>query len=89
MSAVIASPSSLSREIYVCKRTLILADGSSMLSLMGMGTRSTSLASSTFSSSRTKMYLNSSERANNRRRSISHIVGRKWSLYVEIVWWVT
>jgi hypothetical protein len=48
-----------------------LALGSSIDSLMGMGTRSSSLLSSSFSSSRTVMFLNSDESENTRKSSIS------------------
>ena len=43
-------PSSLSCEIYACSKTLIFAAGSSTLSLTGIGTRSSSFVSSSFSS---------------------------------------
>lgn len=52
-----ANPSNFRFDMYACRRTLILADGSSMDSLMGNGTRSTSFDNSTFSSSLTTMCL--------------------------------
>ncbi|KAM7531268.1 hypothetical protein LguiB_034678 [Lonicera macranthoides] len=50
-----------------------------------MGTRSTSFASSIFSSCLTITYLNSSLSENNRQISMSPIVGFKCLLYVDIV----
>ena len=47
MSDVSASPSSFRLEMYACSSTFTLADGSSRLSFTGMGTRSSSFASST------------------------------------------
>ena len=47
------APSSLSWDIYACRSTLTLAVGSSTLSLTGIGTRSNSFASSSFSACRT------------------------------------
>ena len=48
MSERSEKPSSLICEMYACSSTLALAEGSSTLSLTGMGTRSTSRASSWF-----------------------------------------
>jgi hypothetical protein len=53
MSATKTKPSSFSPEIKACSKTLILAGGSSTLSLTGIGTLSSSLESSIFSSWRT------------------------------------
>ena len=80
MSAISANPSSFIPLMYACSRMLIFAVGSSMLSLTGIGTRSASFASSSFSSSRTEMYLNSSASENSRHSSMSPMDGFKCSL---------
>ncbi|RUS18550.1 hypothetical protein BC937DRAFT_88636 [Endogone sp. FLAS-F59071] len=77
MSDTSAKPSSLSCEMYACSSTLILLVDSSIPSLTGTGTRSSSLLSSSFSSSRTGMYLNSSDSANSRNSSMWLIMGRR------------
>ena len=89
MSATSAKPSSERREMYACSSTLILAEGSPMFSLTGMGTRPSSLASSSFSSSRTTMFRNSCESEKSRKSSISESDGRRCSLKVAIEWCVT
>lgn len=66
-----------------------MAEGSSMPSFTGMGTRSISLRSSSFSSSRTTMFRNSWDRENKRKMPISDSVGFKNSLYVAIDGWDT
>ena len=88
ISAISARPSSFSREMKACKRTLILACGSSIVSFTGMGTRPTNFASSNFSSCRTGIYLNSSLSAKMRKSSIVVIIGCRWWLYVSMELWV-
>ena len=81
MSESSEKPSSLICEMYACRSTLALAEGSSTLSLTGMGTRSTRRASSCFSSSRTVMLAKSLESEKRRRSSMSLSVGLRYSLY--------
>ena len=85
MSAVSAKPSSRMPEMYACSSTFTLADGSSTPSFTGMGTRSTSLRSSSFSSTRTTRLRNSAEREKRRSRSMSPSVGRSTELKVAMV----
>ena len=65
--------------MYACSSTLTLEEGSSMDSFTGMGTRSSSLRSSSFSSARTTTFLNSEAREKRRSSSRSASVGlRNW-----------
>ena len=75
MSDMRANPSSFNWEMWDWSRMFTLAVGSSIDSLMGIGTRSISLFSSSFSSSRMLMWRNSPDRENTRNSSISLKLG--------------
>ena len=89
MSDSSENPSSFRFETYAWSSTFTFALGSSTVSLIGIGTRSISRASSPFSSSRTEMFAKSFDSAKRRSTSMSDSVGLRKSLYTATVEWLT
>lgn len=70
MSLARENPSNVSREMYAWNKTLILAEGSSIDSLTGIGTLSSNFFNSSLSSGLTATFLNSPDSENTYRVNI-------------------